>query len=589
MNSRNPLFSAATSNRGALVHVILLSVVLNILMLGGSIYMMLIYDSALPSGSVQTLLGLLVIVTIVYLFQAVFDILRSRILLDIAGAFENSLTRRVHRAVELRAASGHGAAESLAPINDLDQIRNFLSGPGPLGLIDLPWILFFLFILSLLHIWLGVTVLVGAIILGLMTLLIDRITSHRVAAISDAMATRRATIGAHRRHHDVMRSLGMAGRSRDQWVRLSADVVELQARMLGPTSTAQGISRVARQFLQSIVLTVGALLVIDGKATGGVIFASSILASRALAPLDQLIGNWRSFTAARQSWHRLGGVLASMPTDTAVTTSLPRPQKSLTLEALTLAPPGSHRIVLQDISFHLTSGSGLVIVGPSGSGKSSLAKGIVGIWPALNGNVRLDGAAFDQWNPDLFGEYVGYLPQDVDLFEGTVAENISRFDGRGNSQDVIDAARRAGAHDLIVSLPSGYDTPLGADGLALSGGQRQRIGLARAFYRDPFLLVLDEPSAHLDTEGETALQAAVQRARARESIIVMITHRPTMLAHIDQMLVLGEGRMKLYGPREKILAHLAQARPAAGHGLPGKAERRTGGTSRPPQPNKGVS
>lgn len=568
MNKADLLRGILFRNKGAIGGVLIISALLNVLLLAGSIYMMLVYDSALPSHSLPTLFGLFALVTLVYLFQGACDILRSRMLIDIAATFDQRLTGAVHRAMTLLAQSGRTSSETMTPVNDVDQIRNFLSGPGPLGLIDLPWIVFFLAILSILHIWLGVTVLIGAIILALMTFLMDGVTNRRVAAITTVTGRRRAMIEGHRRHIDVIRALGMTQRMRGKWVDAGNHYLDMQGRMLAPMTTAQGVSRVSRQFLQSLVLTVGALLVIGQQATPGVIFASSILSARALAPLDQLIGSWRNFVGARQSWHRLNQIFNAMPAERRNDTQLPAPTQRIELRSVAVTVPGTRVAVVQNASFAAAAGAGIAVIGPSGSGKSSLIKGLVGIWPIAAGEFRLDGATPDQWTADELGRHTGYLPQDVDLLEGTVAENISRFDGAGDSAAVVRAAKLAGVHEMILQLPQGYDTPLGTDGLSLSGGQRQRVGLARAMYGDPFLLALDEPNSHLDGEGEAALVKAILEVRGRGGIVLVVTHRPTLLGAVDTMLVMGNGQPQMYGPRDEVMARMSGKERIAEHPQP---------------------
>jgi ATP-binding cassette subfamily C protein len=537
---------------------------LNVLLLGGSIYMMLVYDSVIPSHSLPTLIGLLAMLLVVYAFQGLFDTMRSRILGDVAAGFDRHLAARVQRAAlasSLR--GGRSQSEGQLATRDLDAVRNFLASTGPAALIDLPWIVFFLGILFLLHVWLGVTALVGAIIMIGLTLLTDRQTRQFVAQGAQ-IATRRSTLtDANLRHAEVLTSLGMRERMLQRWVRANDANSAAQRDVARVTGTLGGISRLFRMLLQSLILTVGALLVIDGRASGGVIFASSILSGRALAPVDSVIGNWRGLAAARLGWRRLDNFLARNPDDLGERTRIPAPAAELEVANLVVAPPGGQQIAVQHASFRLTAGDGLGIIGPSAAGKTSLGRALIGAWPPLRGTVRLDGSTYDRWDVDTLGVSLGYLPQTVELLDGTVAENIARFDPHPDADAILAAARAAGVHDLVARLPQGYDTPVGMDGAQLSAGQRQRIGLARALYRDPFLVLLDEPNSNLDAEGEAALEAAIAAVRARGGIVVIIAHRPSVLSQVTHLLLMRDGRMEAFGPRDGVMAKVAIGRRGA--------------------------
>ncbi|OYX03920.1 MAG: type I secretion system permease/ATPase, partial [Rhizobiales bacterium 32-66-8] len=396
-------------------------------------------------------------------------------------------------------------------------------------------------------------VLAGAIIMMGLTWLNARLGAGGARTIASLSVQRMGEADASRRHAETVRSLGMEGRVNDRWIDIDTRYIAAQhhySALAGILSTA---SRIFRQFLQSAVLTVGALLVIRGEATGGIIFASSILASRALAPVDQAIAHWRSFGAARDAWTRLNGLLATLPVRTK-TTALPAPCMELCCEQVHIGPPSLPVATVHDISFRLTAGDGIGIIGPSGSGKSTLVRAIAGIWPPKEGTIRLDGASIDQWNADELGRHIGYMPQEAQLLDGTIAQNIGRFDPRASDEDIVAAARAAGAHDLILRLPQGYDTSLGRNGHALSGGQRQRISLARALLRDPFLLILDEPNAHLDNEGESALIHAIRMARARGAIVVVVAHRPVVMNALGHALYMEDGMMRDFGTRNDVLS-----------------------------------
>lgn len=550
--------------RGEFAAVAVLSVVLNILLLGGSVYMMLVYDSVLPSRSLPTLFGLLLMLVVVYAFQAVFDTMRAHILGDVANRFAAALAPQVHRAMvdgALRGARSPG--DGLGPLRDLESIRAFLSGPGPTTLIDLPWILFFAAILTTLHWALGVTVLLGGGLLVGLTYATHRRTRVPTERLGAMAAWRNALAEGNLRHAELMAAMGMGGRMQDRWSGVDRYFLAAHRSAARAVGTLGGLGRVGRMLLQSTVLTVGAVLVIDGEASGGVIFASSILAARALAPVDQAIANWRSFLAARQGWGRLCVLLEQPPADPAERLSLPLPRREVRVEHVSVAPPGSARPTVEDIRCVLEAGDALAVIGPSAAGKTSFGRTLLGLWPAVAGEIRLDGAAMDQWAPDRLGAAFGYLPQSVELLEGTVAENIARFEAHAPAEAVIAAAAAAGAHAMIIALPQGYDTPVAAGGAGLSMGQQQRIALARALYRDPFLVVLDEPNSNLDAAGDAALGQAIGMMRARGGIVVVIAHRASVLAHVNKTMLLRNGRMELFGMRDAVAEFLARRGAAA--------------------------
>ncbi|WP_082337223.1 type I secretion system permease/ATPase [Porphyrobacter sp. AAP60] len=551
------LRAALDRSRSALVTVGWLSAIINVLLLGGPLYMLLIYDSVMPSGSTATLFGLLAMIVVIYAFQGLFDLLRTRMLSDIAAGLEARMTGRVHRAMTamgLRAKVDRD--DGLTPMRDLDSIRSFLASPGPGALMDLPWLVLFLGLLTMLHYWLGLTALVGALVLIAFTILNDRLTRRPGEELSGARAYRSKLAQDTHRHVEVIRALGMGERMHDAWHVANAQLSSAQDRVARTTSLIMGLSRVFRMFLQSVVLTVGALLYLAGEASGGIVFAASILAARALAPIDQAIMHWGSFTAARQSWARLDALFEAIPEDEEIGTQLPAPESALKVGGLAVAPPGAQEPVLRDISFDLAAGDAMGIIGPSAAGKTTLARALVGVWAPLAGTVRLDGASLDQWEPDTLGAHLGYLPQHVELFDGTIAQNIARFDPEPPFEAVIAAGRAGGVHELVLALPNGYDTRVGGGGIQLSAGQRQRIGLARALYRQPFLVVLDEPNSNLDAEGEAALDGAIAEARERGAIVVLIAHRPSALRKVNKVLVLQQGRQVAFGERDKVLASL---------------------------------
>nr|WP_232366543.1 type I secretion system permease/ATPase [Alteripontixanthobacter muriae] len=552
-----PKLRSALGTRKAIAAVAILSALLNILFLAGPLYMLLIYDSVMPSGSVPTLVGLLTIVTVIYFFLGIFEVLRARILSDVAAQFDRQLTGHVQDLIadaQLRGERDGG--DGMTPQRDLDAIRNFLAGSGPGAILDLPWVLLFLGLLTLLHAWLGLTALAGALVLIAITLLNDRLSREPMQKVAQTLSQRTRLALDTQRQMEVVHALGMRGRMKQRWQHVNSTYLADQDALARVSGQLGGFSKVFRLFLQSLVLTVGALLYLRGEASGGIVFAASILAARALAPIDQAIANWRGLTAARQGWERLETHLRHSNVDEFSRLELPPPRRSLSVESLAIkAPAGSH-VILRNATFKLEAGEALGVVGPSAAGKTSLVKALTGIWTPLSGEIRLDGAALDQWESHRLGAHLGYLPQQADLFEGTVAENIARFDPTASSHDIIDAAQAAAVHEMVLALPAGYDTSVGPEGLNLSAGQRQRIGLARALFGKPFLVVLDEPNSNLDLEGEHALGRAIVGLRKRGAITVLVAHRPSILSFMNKIAVLKGGAILDFGDRQAVLSKM---------------------------------
>jgi ATP-binding cassette subfamily C protein len=431
---------------------------------------------------------------------------------------------------------------------------------GPGALFDLPWLPLYLAICFAFHTMIGVTALVGALLLVALTVLTEIMTRAPAREAGELAARRSGIASATRRNAEVVVAMGMAGRLTERWADANETYLAGNQRTSDVAGGLGAIAKVMRMTLQSAVLGVGAYLVINQEATAGIIIAGSILSARALAPVDLAIAHWKGFVAARQSWRRLNGLLHALPAQSAPT-QLQDPSQKLSVDAVSIAPPGEQRITVSDVTFALTAGNGLGIIGPSGSGKSSLLRALVGVWKPVRGSVRLDAAALDQWAADDLGRHIGYLPQDVELFAGSIADNICRFDPDARADAIIAAARQAGVHELIVGMREGYDTQIGDHGGVLSAGQAQRIALARALYGDPFLIVLDEPNSNLDTEGDEALTKAVRAARARGAIVIVVAHRPIGIEGVDMLLVLKDGRMQAFGPKETVLGQVLQ-RPA---------------------------
>jgi PrtD family type I secretion system ABC transporter len=553
---RSELSAAMRTCRNAFIGVGLMSCMVNLLYLTGSIFMLEIYDRVLPSRSISTLVGLTILAGGLYVAQGILDLLRTRLLTRIGTAFDEALTERVFGAVvTLPLVSKDG--QGLQPLRDLDNIRAFLSGAGPGALFDLPWLPLYLAICFLFHPLIGLTAFVGAVILVILTILTEILTRLR-SGLALGLATQRSDLAsASRRNAEVMRAMGMSGHLARRWTEINQQYLANNQSSSDVVGGFGAVAKVCRMALQSAVLAVGAYLVINQQATAGIIIAGAILSARALAPIDLAIGNWKGFVAARQSWHRLNQLLRLLPPST-IPTLLDPPVRRLLVENVSIIPPGEQKVVVQDATFALDAGNGLGIIGPSGSGKSSLLRSLVGVWSPVRGRVRLDSAALDQWSAVDLGRHIGYLPQDVELFDGTVAENISRFDPDASSEAIVAAGKHANVHELIVGLREGYDTRIGPNGSVLSAGQAQRIALARALYRDPFLIVLDEPNSNLDAEGDEALTRAIRSARARGAIVIVVAHRPVGIEGVDHLLVMREGRVQAFGAKEAVLNQVLQ-------------------------------
>jgi PrtD family type I secretion system ABC transporter len=549
------LAAALGACRRAFLAIALFSGMSNILMLSGALFMLEIYDRVLPSRSVPTLVGLLILVAGLYGAQGLIDLIRSRILVRVGHSLDEAMSLRVYDAIVRLPLKVGAKGDGTQPIRDLDTVRGFLSGSGPVAFFDLPWMPVYLAVCFLFHTYLGLTALVGAIILVTLTVVTEVKTRHPTRSAAQFAVARNLLLEASRRNAEAITAMGMAGRISKRWHDLNRSFVVSSGRASDVGGGLGAFSKVLRMLLQSAILAVGAWLVIDQQSTPGIMIAASILGARALAPVDLAIANWRHFVGARQSWQRLSRLLGHLP-PMGDPMPLKPPARTLVVQNGAVAPPGQQRIVCQDVNFTLAAGKALGVIGPTASGKSSLARMLVGVWAPVRGAVRLDGATLDQWSPEALGRHVGYVPQDVELFNGTVAQNIARFEDPPDSDAVIAAAEAAGVHDLIINLPEGYETMIGEQGSALSAGQAQRIALARALYRDPFLVVLDEPNSNLDAEGDEALTRAILSLRARGAITIVVAHRPSAIAGVDYILIMGKGRQQQFGPKEEVLTRL---------------------------------
>ncbi|MDR7142450.1 type I secretion system permease/ATPase [Rhizobium sp. BE258] len=546
--------------RGVLTYLFGLSGLINILALTGAFYMLQIYDRALASGSISTLIALSVLAIGLYLFQGVFDILRSQILVRLGAKMDTTLAPLTHQVVVEMPRYGYSTAEAAERGRDVDTLRSFLGGQGPIALFDLPWIPIYLVFVWLLHPVLGMLTLGGAAVLACLTILAEVLTRRHAHTMIKAAVTRNAVLDSNTRNSEVLHAMGMTQRAVDRFERANRYHLEHQTKTSDIGGTLSGLSKVLRMMLQSAILGLGAYLAIGGELSAGAIVAASIVTSRALAPVDLAIAQWKSVVSARRSYNRIQETLAVLNGKEEFI-PLPEPKESLRIEGLTTVAPSTGAVLLSEVGFELKAGQALGLIGPSGGGKTTLVRSLLGIWPALRGSVRIDGADLGQWNADFFRDHVGYLPQDVALMDGTISDNICRFAEEPDPRKIILAAKAAGIHDMIVHLREGYQTELGPNGTALSAGQRQRVALARALYGDPFLVVLDEPNSNLDAEGEEALTTAILSVRRRGGIVVIIAHRPSALQAVDMVGLMQGGKLTSFGPKETLLQ--TKAKPLA--------------------------
>lgn len=554
---RSELSKAFQRLRHVVIALACFSGVINLLALTGSLFMMQVYDRVLSSRSIPTLVALAIITVILYTFQGALEFIRSRVLIRIAARLDETFGERLYRCILTLPLRMRVNGDGLQTIRDLDTVRSFLSGNGPIALFDLPWMPIFLIFIFILHPWLGLLSLAGMVILISLTLLTEKLSKQPAREVQKEAAVRLGLALGGVRNAEVMRAMGLTNRMVERWLNANSRHLMAQERSSDIVGGIGTVSKVIRLVLQSAVLGLAAFLTIRGEVSPGAIIASSIASSRALAPIETAIANWKGFLAARQSKTRLENLLDAMP-ETPAPMQLPAPEKELRLDGLTVGAPGGQIPLIHGISLQLEAGHGLGIIGPSAAGKSTLARAIVGVWPLMRGTVRLDGASLDQWDIDQLGKHIGYLPQDVELFDGTVAENISRFENEPNAEDIVAAAQAADVHQMILHLPDGYDTRIGDGGSALSAGQRQRIGLARALYGNPFLVVLDEPNSNLDSEGEAALTRAIEGIRERKGIAIIIAHRPSALNAVDLVAVMAAGSLQAFGRKEEVLQKVMQ-------------------------------
>ena len=559
LSSDDPVTAGLRASAKQLLGVAAFSGVVNLLTLSGSLYMLQVYDRVLPSRNVATLVGLSLIVLFAYVLQGYFDALRTRMLARIGTLFDAGLQKPIYLALAILPLKGARPVLAQQPLRDLDQVRTFLSGIGPTAFLDMPWIPIFLVALYIFHPAIGVAATLGAAAIIAVTLATERQARGPARAAMETSAHRQVLADATRQNADVIRALGMTDRFTERWLRGNDRFLEINMRTMDTHANLGSGAKVLRYVLQSSMLGIGAYLVVIEQASGGIMIASSIMMGRALAPIEVALSTWKQLVAARQGIIRLREIIKATAQPRTPAVALPRPRHRLLVRDLTVFAPGTDRPIVSNISFSLEAGMGLALLGPSASGKSSLARTLVGIWPTANGAVRLDGAALEQWHCDDLGRHLGYLPQNVALFDGTVADNIARFDSLASSDSILEAAHIAGAHEMILRLPHGYATQIGEGGTSLSSGQRQRIGLARAVFGNPFLVVLDEPDANLDADGEKALTQTIVALRTAGRIPIVVSHRASVLAALNMAMLLYNGKMIAFGTRDQIFEQVARA------------------------------
>jgi ATP-binding cassette subfamily C exporter for protease/lipase len=536
----------------------LFSGVINLLMLVPSIYMMQIFDRVLTSRNETTLLMLSLILLGFFALGCALEWVRGQVMIKMSAGLDTQLGERVFDAAFERSLKEHSANPAQV-LSDLNSIRQFVTGPALIAIFDAPWLPIYVIATFLFHPWLGVFTVIGSLILAGLAVWNELTTRKSMSEANRLSVASSSYVNSTLQNAEVIQAMGMLTPLRRRWYNVQQRVITEQGEASDRSSRIAALSRFVRMTWQSLALGLGAILVIENQISAGVMIAVSVLLGRAMAPAEALIGSWKQMGNAKSSYERLNRLLTEFP-KAALRMPLPPPTGALGIDRLVIIPPGMHKPAVNGVTISLAKGEVLAIIGPSASGKSSLARAMVGIWTAKQGSVRLDGAEVSQWSREALGPYLGYLPQDIELFDGTIAENIARF-GEVDSAKVIEAAQLAGINEMILHFPKGYDTLLGSGGLGLSGGQKQRIGLARALYGQPALVVLDEPNSNLDDAGEAALVQAVRKLKAAGCTVVLVTHRPSILGAVDKLLFLKDGVQTLFGPRDQVLKTLLPPTP----------------------------
>ena len=531
------------------------SLFINFLMLVPAIYMLQLYDRVLTSGSQSTLLMLTLIMLLLLITMGTLEWVRGQILIRVGVRLELLLNKRLFGLTFKQALFTNGRTGS-QPLDDLTELRTFLTTNGLFAFFDAPWLPIYIAVMFMFHEWFGWMAVGTAIILGILAVVTEKLTNKDIANATSLAGAGKGLVNKNLRNAEVVESMGMLEGIQEGWQKGTNKVLQLQARASSNYSMVSSISKTIRVVAQSLVLGMGAYLAVMQEISPGLMIAGSILLGRALAPIDLMIGSWKGFVSARGVYSRLNKLLLEIPKEEEKM-SLPAPDGQITVDNIVVSAPGQRKPILMGVNFSLEAGESLGIIGPSGSGKSVLARALLGIWPAISGKVRLDGVDIFSWDRRELGPHIGYLPQDIELFQGTVAENISRFSVL-SSEKVVAAAKLADVHEMILKLPQGYDTVIDAVGGVLSGGERQRVGLARAVYGDPKLVLLDEPNSNLDELGEMALQNALDALKEKKTTVIVITHRRGILSELDKILLMRDGRMLSFAPRDEALKQSQQ-------------------------------
>lgn len=555
--------AAVAESRSAFAAVGLYSLAINILMLAGPLFMLQVYDRVMTSGSMPTLVALFLITAALYGVIGILELVRTRIIVRIGVEVDQRLGDRVFQASLRHALTSAGAPA--AALRELDTLRQFLASQGPITFFDVPWTPIYLIVIALTHWMLGLAAAAGAALLLFIAWASENRSRGPLTEAGKVAARSIELAETGQRNAESITAMGMLGAYRARWQRCNREALSWQLLAADRLGGMSALSKTLRLLMQSVMLAIGAALAIAGDISAGAIIAGTIIFGRALAPVEQVIGHWRGLIKARESYLKLADLLQRQPPPPA-RTALPSPKARLEVSNLRVAAPETRQLILSNLNFRVEPGQMLAVIGPSASGKSTLARTLVALWAPFSGSVRLDGARLDQWDSEALGRHIGYLPQSVDLFAGTVRENIARFRDEASDEDVVAAARMAHAHDLILALPKGYETELGAFGTYLSAGQRQRIGLARALFGDPALIVLDEPNANLDRLGDEALASAIDGARARGQAVVLVSHRVQAIGKADMLLYLERGVQRAFGPRAEVLKLLQGQAPRGEQG-----------------------
>jgi len=558
--SRNELQQSLDACREHVVYAGLFSAAINLLLLTPIIYMLTVYDRVVTSGSLSTLAMLTLLMIALLLAVGGFEWVRSRLLIGLSNKLEERLRRRVTDATFKRSLLSGGMVSNAQPVSDLTSLRQFIGGNGLFAFFDAPWFPVYIIVMFLFHPWFGVAGIVGGAIMVALAALNNSVTDAVLKEANENAVRSSAQFQSSLRNAEVVAAMGMSRDIAKKQDLLNDKVIVQQTRASSRAGILNGVSKSFRMIMQSLLLGLGAFLALQQEISPGMMIAGSLLLGRALAPIDMLVGTWKGYSVAVAQYNRLKELLEKVPVDTE-RMPLPDPEGALSLEQVTVVPPGARNAVVRGVTFQLSPGEMLGIVGPSASGKSTLARAVLGIWPTYAGKVRLDGADIASWDRSELGPHIGYLPQDIELFDGTIAENISRF-RIADSSEIVTAAKLAGVHELILRLPQGYDTVIGSSGGVLSGGQRQRIALARAVFGSPRLIILDEPNSNLDDQGEKELVLALERIKASGCTALVITHRTMILKCVDKLLVLRNGALASFGPRDEVLSALTKQQPA---------------------------